>query len=340
MTAKIACQRRRILASMAGAALFVPPRPSSAENSTQSSTQSSDFPSRPIRLVPFGAAGGPIDAIARAFGERITQRWNQPVLIDPKPGASGIIAADFVAKAAADGYTVLLTLSLTHINNAIVQAKLPYDPIKDFQALTQVGTGGPMLLVPAASPASNMAQFVAWGKTRERVTYGTWGNGSAAHLFGELLKRSAGVPMDHIAYKAEAAAHIDLFAGLLDCAWANPATARTHLKAGKVKVLGITGSRRVSTIAEVATFGEQGLAGFELDSWLGFYAPARLPKPLLDRWVDALRDITRSDAMRGKLLDMGFEPLGNTPDEFIASYRTDFPRWETVIKAAGVTGQP
>ena len=323
--------RRRVVAAIGGSLLLLQLRLASA--------QGNDYPSRPIRIVPFGAAGGPIDAIARTFGERLNQRWNQPVLIDPKPGASGIIAVDFVAKAPPDGYTILLTLSLTHINNAIVQTKLPYDPVNDFQPLTQIGTGGPMLIVPNSSPASNMKEFIAWGKGRERVTYGTWGNGSSAHLFGELIKRNAGVPMDHIAYKAEAAAHVDMLGGLLDCAWANPATARTHMKAGKAKVLGITGSRRVGTIPEVATFTEQGLDGFSLDSWVGFYAPARVPQPIVDKLVEALRELTKSPEVSGKLLDMGFEPRGNTPAEFVASVRGDYPRWEALIKAAGVTAQ-
>ena len=323
--------RRRVATALGGGLLLIPLRPIYA--------QANDYPSRPIRIVPFGAAGGPIDAIARSFGERLTQRWNQPVLIDPKPGASGIIAVDFVAKAAPDGYTILLTLSLTHINNAIVLTKLPYDPVNDFQPLTQIGTGGPMLIVPSTSPASNMKEFIAWGKARDRVTYGTWGNGSTAHLFGELIKRNAGVPMDHIAYKAEAAAHVDMFGGLLDCAWANPATARTHVKAGKAKVLGITGSRRVGTIPEVATFTEQGLDGFSLDSWVGFYAPARVPQPVLDKLVEALREITKTPEVSGKLLDLGFEPRGNTPAEFVASVRGDYSRWEAIIRAAGVTAQ-
>ena len=323
--------RRRLAASIGGVLLASQLRPGSA--------QANDYPSRPIRIVPFGAAGGPIDAIARSFGERLTQRWNQPVLIDPKPGASGIIAVDFVAKAPPDGYTILLTLSLTHINNAIIQSKLPYDPVNDFQPLTQIGTGGPMLIVPSTSPVSNMKEFIAWGKARDRVTYGTWGNGSTAHLFGELIKRNAGVPMDHIAYKAEAAAHVDMFGGLLDCAWANPATARTHIRAGKAKVLGIAGSRRVGTIPEVATFAEQGLDGFSLDSWVGFYAPARVPQAVLDKLVEALREITRTPEVSGRLLDMGFEPRGNTPAEFVASVRGDYSRWEAIIKAAGVTAQ-
>lgn len=296
-----------------------------------------DYPSKPIRVVPFGTAGGPIDTLARVFGERLSQRWGQPVVVDAKPGASGIVATDFVAKSAPDGHTLMLTLSLTHINNAIVNSKLPYDPVKDFQPLTQIGTGGPMLIVPASAPASNLKEFVAWAKEKGRVTYGTWGNGSAAHLFGELLKRQSGAPLDHVPYKGEALAHQDMLGGSLDCAWANPATARMHLQAGKIKVIGITGRRRVGTLPNVPTFTEQGFENFMLDSWVAFYAPAKTPKPVVDKLVAALREITQLPDVRTRLLDMGFEPLGSTPEEFMAGYRAEFPQWAQLIKSAGVT---
>jgi tripartite-type tricarboxylate transporter receptor subunit TctC len=299
--------------------------------------QDAPFPSKPIRVVPFGTAGGPIDTIARLYGERITQRVSQPVVVDAKPGASGIVAADFVARAPADGHTLMLTLSLTHTTVPLLQSKTPYDPLRDFQPLTQIATGGPMLVVPADNPANTVKEFVAWAKSKGRVTYGTWGNGSSAHLNGELLKRQSGAPLDHVPYKAEAALHLDMFGGVLDCGWANPATARTHVQAGKMKALGITGSRRVGALPNVPTFTEQGYDGFGLDSWLGFFAPARTPKPVVDKLVALLREITQDATVRGKLLDMGFEPLGNTPEEFAAAQRAEMPQWAALIKAAGVT---
>ena len=302
--------------------------------------QTSSFPSRPIRIIPFGTGGGPIDSIARSYSERLAQRWGQPVVAEAKPGASGILAADFVAKSPPDGHTLMLTMSLTHTTVPLLQ-KVPYDPIRDFQPLTQLGTGGPMLIVPASNPASNLKEFVAWAKSKGRVTYGTWGNGSSAHLSGELFKRITGAPLDHVAYKGEGMAHIDMFGGVLDAAWANPATARTHLqgKAGeaRIKVLGITGTRRVSVLPEVPTFTEQGYEGFALDSWVGFLAPARTPPPVVDKLVTALRELTHSPEVRGKLLDMGFEPLGNTPEEFAVAQKAEMPQWASLIKAAGVT---
>jgi tripartite-type tricarboxylate transporter receptor subunit TctC len=321
-------RRRRSVLGLSGA-LF-------ALRGVAAFAQDGAYPNRPIRLVPFGTAGGPIDNIARSYGEAIKQRWGQPVIIDAKPGASGIVAADFVAKAPADGYTLMLTLSLTHTTVPLLQQKVPYDPVRDFQPLTKIATGGPMFIVPASAPPNNLKEFVAWAKAKGRVTYGTWGNGSAAHLFGELLRHQTGAPLEHVPYKGESAAHLDMFGGVLDTAWANPATARVHLQAGKIKVMGIVGSRRVGTIPSVPTFTEQGFDGFALDSWMGFFAPARMPAAVVDKLVASLREITQSAELRAKLLDMGFEPLGSTAEEFAAGLKTEYPLWAGLVKAAGV----
>jgi len=322
--------RRHLLLRAAGALLVLSGLDARADES---------YPNRPIRLVPFGTAGGPIDSIARSYGEALKQRLGQPVIVDAKPGASGIVAADFVAKAPPDGYTLMLTLSLTHTTVPLLQQRVPYDPVRDFQPLTKIATGGPMFVVPASAPPNDLKEFVAWAKAKGRVTYGTWGNGSAAHLFGELFKRQTGAPLEHVPYKGEAAAHLDMFGGVLDTAWANPATARTHLQAGKIKVLGIIGSRRVGTLPSVPTFTEQGYEGFGLDSWMGFFAPARTPAPVLEKLVPALREITQAAELRAKLLDMGFEPLGGTPEEFASGLKAEFPIWAALVKAAGVTAE-
>ena len=295
------------------------------------------FPSRPIRIVPFGSAGGPIDGIARIYGEKLRERWGQPIVVDAKPGASGILAADFVAKSPPDGHTVFVTLSLTHVNNAILNPKLPYDPVKDFEPLSEIATGSPMLVARADAPYSNLKEFVAWAKAHPGMSYGTWGNGSQAHLLGELLKRQSGLQLTHVPYKAESAAHTDMIGGSLDFAWANPATARMQSEARKMKVLGVAGTRRLTALPNVPTFAEQGWKGFELDSWIGVFAPAKTPKDVLDKWVQALREITQMPDVRDKLVMYGFEPLGNGPAEFAANVKRDYPVVAELIKAAGVT---
>ena len=301
--------------------------------------QGQAFPSRPVRMVPFGTAGGPIDTLARVYGDRLAARWGQPVVVEPRPGASGILAADFVAKAAPDGHTVLMTLPLTHINNAILHEKLPYDPVKDFQPLSMVATGGPMIVARADAPYSDVKGLIEYAKKKGRMTYGTWGTGSTAHLLGELLKRQTGAELVHVPYKAESAAHIDMFGGALDFAWANPATARNQIQAGKMKALAIAANQRVSILPNVPTFKEQGFQGFDLESWIGFYAPAKTPESVVQAWVSALQETTAMPAIRERLNAFGFDPLGNTPAEFTARYRSDFPRTAELIKAAGVTAE-
>lgn len=322
--------RRTFTAAMAAAALGLGSRPAMA--------QAGWTPTRPVRLVPFGTAGGPIDSLARAYADRLSARWNQPVIVDPKPGASGTIAADFVAKAPADGHTVLMTLPVTHVNNVILQPRLPYDPVKDFQPLSMLATGGPMLVAPADAPYNTVQEFVAFAKSRPNgLTYGTWGNGSTAHLFGELLKRQTGTNLIHAAYKSEATAHGDMFGKVLDFAWANPSTARAQSQGGKMKVLAVAGTQRVSTLPQVPTFAEQGFKGFDLDSWIGVYAPANTPQPAVDAWVTALRELTATSEIASRLVAFGFEPLGNTPAQFMQRYQADFPRTAELIKSAGVT---
>lgn len=295
------------------------------------------FPNRVIRVVPFGSGGGPIDTLARVYAERLQQHWGQSIIVEPKPGASGIIAADYVAKAAPDGHTVLFTLPLTHVNVPILQTKLPYDPFKDFSPISMLASGGPMLVARAQAPFGNLREFVDYARRQKVLNYGTWGTGSSAHLFGELLRRQSGANLVHVPYKAEAAVHNDLFGEALDFAWANPSTARVQTQAGKMKVLGIAGTRRVSTLPQVPTFGEQGFAGFDLDSWIGVFAPARTPPEVVDAWVNALREITRTPEVSARLSAFGFEPLGNTPPEFVERFKADYPRVAELIKAAGVT---
>ena len=320
-------RRRRVLASIASAAC--------ASAYPQSAAA---FPSRPIRIVPFGSAGGPIDTLARSYAEKLQARWGQPFIVDAKPGASGILAADFVAKAAPDGHTVMFTLPLTHVNVPILHVKLPYDPVRDFTPLSMLASGGPMLVARADAPYADVKGLIEFAKKQGRpLNYGTWGNGSTAHLFCELLKRRSGAELAHVPYKAEAQVHIDLFGNALDFAWSNPSTARGHVQAGKMKVLAVAGTRRVSIMPQVSTFAEQGWAGFDLDSWIGVYAPAKLAADIQATWVSALREVTALPDIVQRLTAFGFEPLANTPAQFVDRYLADYPRMAELIKAAGVT---
>lgn len=299
--------------------------------------QTEGFPNRPVRIIPFGVSGGVIDGIARLYGEKLRERWKQPILIESKPGASGTIAADYVAKSPPDGYTILFTLSLTQTNNVLLQKNIPYDPVKDFEPLSQLATGGPAIIAPVLAPYNDVRELVAYSKTKPQgLTYGTWGTGSGAHLMGELLARQTGAKLVHVPYKAEGTAHLDMLGGSLDFAWANPGSARNLLKSNKIKVIGLTGSRRIQALPGMPVMTEQGFKGFDLDGWVGAYAPAKTPKAILDEISAALREITRMPDITARWIDLGFEPLGNTPEEFARNHWADYPKWAEIIKAAGI----
>jgi len=299
--------------------------------------RAADYPTRPIKLVVPYAAGGPTDVLGRVVGEYLGRDLKQVVVVENKAGAQGAIGAEAVARSDPDGYTLFVTAASIFVLNPLLYKKLPYDPARDFRLLSVI-TDAPMIMeVNPSAPFSNVREFVAYAKAHRGISYGTWGNGSNAHLFGELLARQAGIDLIHVPYKAEAAAHNDLFGEALGVAWANPATARGLAQAGRIKVLGITGRRRVRSMPEVPTFAEQGFAGFDLDSWIGVYAPAKTPQPVLDEWVAALQAVTRQPDVQERLAGYGFEPLGSTPAEFRAGQKADFPRVADLIKAAGVT---
>ena len=296
------------------------------------------FPGKTVRIVPFGTPGGPVDTIARLYSEKLRERWKQPVLVEPRPGASGTIAADFVAKSPPDGTTFLITLSLTHINNAVLQKSIPYDPFRDFEPVSLLALGyGPALVARADAPFGNVRELVAYAKGRSRgLSYGTWGNGSTPHLFSEMLARQNGIALVHVPYKGEGPAHLDLFGGSLDLAWANTGTARRHLDAGKIKVLGATGSKRSSVLADTPLFGEQGIEGFEITTWIAAFAAAKTPKPIVAELYAALRETTLAPDIAARWRDIGFEPVASTPEELARTHKADYPKWKAIIEAVGI----
>jgi tripartite-type tricarboxylate transporter receptor subunit TctC len=244
-----------------------------------------------------------------------------------------------VAKAPPDGTTFLITLSLTHINNAVLQKNIPYDPFRDFAPLSQLAVGyGPALIARADAPFSDLRGLVAYAKQKPGgLTYGTWGNGSTPHLFGTVFAHEAGITLVHVPYKGEAAAHLDLVGGSLDLAWANSGTARNLLKAGKAKVLGATGSERSDVLPDTPLFGEQGFKGFEPTTWIGAYAPAKTPPAIVEELSAALREATRAPEIAARWHDIGFKPTATTPEEFARIHKADYPKWAEMIKAAGIT---
>ncbi|MES2976307.1 MAG: tripartite tricarboxylate transporter substrate-binding protein [Pseudomonadota bacterium] len=294
------------------------------------------FPSRPIRVVVPFVAGGAIDVAVRAMTDKAGANIGQSMVVDAKPGAATIVGADIVAKAPPDGYTILITTSSTTINNAGAFKKLPYDPAA-FVPVTLVSLGSVMFSGPANAPYNNLKEFAAWAKAQNRpISYGTWGVGSSAHLFGELLRTRHGLNMSHVPYKGDQAALADVRGGVLDTTFSSPVSARPLVRSNAIKALGMTGPRRSGGLPELETFGEQGFAGFELAGYVAVYAPAGTPKPVVDRLNRAFVAAIRSPDVTQRLTDQGQDPIASTPEELQAVYARDFPQWIALMKAAGV----
>jgi tripartite-type tricarboxylate transporter receptor subunit TctC len=294
------------------------------------------WPAKPIRLVSPFSPGGAIDVLNRIIAEKLSQRLGQQVYVDAIPGANTIRGADVVAKAPADGYTFMITTMSTHVNNTVLFAKLPFDPVKDFTPITQVSLGSVLLTAPGNAPYADLKGFVAWAKAQKRpITYGSWGVGSAANVYGEILAKDHGVSLTHVPYKGEQAAIIDVIGGTLDVTFASPVGAKPQVQFSKLKALGMTGPARSAAMPDVPTFAEQGFKGFALPIWVAAYAPAGTPKPIVDRLQNEIAAVIRLPDVLPKMIEQGQTPLGNTPEEFAAAFARDAPVWINSIKASG-----
>ena len=295
-----------------------------------------DFPSRQIRLITPFAPGGAIDVLTRTIAERLALRFGQPVVVDAIPGASTIIGTQALLKAPADGHTFMITTMSTAVNNPVMYPKLPYDPGRDLAPITQLSYGSVLLVAPGNAPYKDVKGLIEWAKVQNRpINYGSWGIGSSGHLYGQILKRDYGVNLNHVPYKGDVFAIVDVRNGNLDITFASPTSAKPQVASGQIKAIGMTGPRRSDSMPELATFGEQGVPGFELPVWVGVYAPGGTPKAALERIQRELKVVVSEPDITRRMLEQGQAPIVNSPEEFNASYKADFPKWEALIKASG-----
>lgn len=322
------CTRRRVLLATAAVAAF------------PTAWAQAPWPSRPIRLVSPFNPGGAIDALNRVIAEKLSVRLGQQVFVDAIPGANTIKGADAVAKAPGDGYTFMITTMSTHVNNRVLFKSLPFDPMKDFVPITQVSLGSVLLTAPGTAPYSDIKGFIAWAAQQKRpISYGTWGIGSSAHVYGEILRKDHGVNLNHVPYKGELPAITDVIGGNLDVTFASPVGARPQVASGKLKALAMAGPARSASMPDVPTFGEQGIAGMDLAVWVAAYAPAGTPRPVVERLQREIAAVIRLPDVAPRLVEQGQTPLGNTPDEFVARFNADAPRWEALIRASGAKAE-
>lgn len=299
----------------------------------------SAFPSRAVKFVNWSNPGGNLDVVGRVLAEQASRKWSQPVVTDNKVGASGIIATDFVAKSPADGYTVLITSSTGQLTNALVRLKLPFDPVKDFEPVSLLVAGNIALMAAANAPFNTLKELVEYAKKSPRpLSYGSFGIGTSAHLYGEALKRQAGINLLHVPYKTgELGAMTDVLGGNLDLYFMSQGNAKVHAQGGKVKIIAISGAERLKSIPNAPTFAEQGFNGFGLAGWIAAYVPAGTPKPVTAKIAATFREILQQPETMAKLENLGYEIVGSTPDDLRAFYQEEYKRFANMVKVAGIT---
>jgi tripartite-type tricarboxylate transporter receptor subunit TctC len=296
-----------------------------------------DFPSKPIRIVVPWPAGGLVDAAARAVGEKLGTSLGQPVIVENRPGAGGNIGADLVAKAAPDGYTLVVTTSALDMNAAL-QSHLPFDVVKDFDPIAVVATAPSILVVYPGLPVKSVKDLIAYAKSRPgKLTYASAGNGTPAHFAAELFKTMTGIDAIHVPYKGAPPAILDQIAGRVDFHFANAAVALPQIKAGKLRALAITSSQRSPSMPDIPTMVEAGVPGFEASQWIGVLAPHGTPQPIVDRIAKAVHQAIASPDVKVTLGKQGMDVVDpDTPAAFAAFVKADIAKWQDVVSKAHI----
>jgi len=294
------------------------------------------YPNKPIRMVVPFPAGGTTDIMARAVAAELQKSFGQPVVVDNKAGAGGNIGSDFVAKAAPDGYTLLMGTVGTHAINVTLYPKMPYDAVKDFAPVSLVA-GVPNILVAApAYPVNSVKELIdAAKKDPAAVTFASSGSGTSIHLSGELFKLLTGTQMTHVPYKGSSAAIPDVMSGQVNVMFDNAPSVMPHIKGGKLKAIAVTSGKRSPALPNVPTIAEAGVPGFEASSWFGVLAPAGTPKDIVDKLSQAIVKALQTPEMKERMAGQGADAVGNTPEQFGAHIKAEIDKWAKVVKASG-----
>jgi tripartite-type tricarboxylate transporter receptor subunit TctC len=293
-----------------------------------------DFPNRPIKLIVPLAAAGTGDTLARTVGEEITKELGQPVVIENKPGAGGLVGTELVANAPADGYT-LLAVSPSHVINPALYAKKTYDPLKSFEPITVIANTHQVIVAHPSVPAKDLGELIAYSKKNPgKLNYGSAGTGSATHLNMELFKSMSGANIVHVPYKGSTQARNDVISGQVQLAMDGLLPVQPLIKDGRLKALGITSSKRAQSNPEIPTIGES-VPGYASDTWYGILVPAGTPKSVITKLHAVSVNALRSPAVRERLQTLGAEPVGSTPDDFRKLLEKEQPLWAKVVKESG-----
>ena len=295
-----------------------------------------DFPSRPVRIVVPFAAGGGVDILTRALAQPLGERLGQQVIVDDKPGAGGNLGVDAVAKAPADGYTLVMATTGTHTINPGLYPKLPFDAERDFKPVTLIASVPNLLVVNPALGVDSAAALVALAKSKPgALSFASFGNGASNHLSGEMLKSLTGIDVAHVPYKSAPQAVTDLMAGQTAFAFVNTPLALPHVRSGKLKALAVTGAKRSAATPEFPTMQEAGVPGFVVESWYGLMAPAGTPDAVIARLHKETLAVLATNEVREFFAKQGADVVTSSPAEFAAMVRTERARWADVIRTSG-----
>jgi len=293
------------------------------------------YPAKPVRMVVPFAAGGAVDTVARALGQKLMETWKQPMLVDNRPGAGGNIAADHVAKAPGDGYTLLITTQGFAISPGLYK-KLPFDAARDFAPLTQLTSSFVVLVANPQLPAASTKELIALAKSRPgAINYGSTGIGAPPHLLGEILKSMTGTDMLHVPYKGDAPLSQALLAGEVQIAFMPLAGVLPHIRSGRLRALGVSSKARSATMPEVPSLTEAGIP-FEFTGWLGLFVPASVPRDIVIQIQQDMAKAVVTQDMRERWPAWGYEPVGSTPEQFAGKFAADLAMYAKVIRDAGI----
>jgi tripartite-type tricarboxylate transporter receptor subunit TctC len=297
-----------------------------------------DYPVRPDTLAVAFTPGGPSDVLSRIVGKKLEQLLGQPFIIENRPGAGGNVAAEQVARAPADGHTLLMGNNSILATNAALYKKINFDPEADFAPISLIGSQANILVVNPQLPVRTMAELIAHAKANPgKVNYASSGHGAAAHLAAELFKAEAKIDIVHVPYKGAAPALQDVIAGHVQMMFATAASVVPHIQSGQVRALAVTTLKRTAVFPELATVDELGLKGFDATTWHGLVAPSRTPKDVVATLHRATVAALADAAVRKSLGDLGVDIVGNTPEQFTAYIKAEIPKWTAIVKASGAT---
>lgn len=293
-----------------------------------------DYPARPIRLIVPFSPGGVLDTLSRTLAAELHADLKQPVVVENRTGASGNIGTELIARAEPDGYTLGMGTIATHgINPALYGARLPYDPLKDFAPIALAATQRNVVLVNPALPVHSVQELVAYAKAHPgQLSYGSAGNGSSQHMSGQMFMKQAGVKLTHVPYRGSSPAITDLLAGNIQLMFVDLPAAIGHIRAGKLRPIGVTSLQRSTALPDVPTVAEQGLPGFQVTAWFGMFAPARTPQPIVDDLSRRVLAIMQRPHVRAKLEGLGADPVAMGPAEFRRFMVAELDRWAALVR--------